>query len=205
MMKILLSLCLFASMTLSAQDNVMLDKIKKKNAAYNAIECAFTQEKTIAATNTKQHLAGTLYFERADKMAMHYTQPATDLLIINGTKFYMARGTRKNLFDTSKNAPMFSLSNTLLNCMMGTLTDLAKQNNADLATSKTAKYDVVTMTARKKAVRGYSKIMLWYDVKDSSLCMMQMDEFAGNSTLYTMVNKKTNGKIASDRFAVPKK
>lgn len=203
MRTILFSLLLCLASTLVAQD-ATLSKIKQQNEGYKTITGLFKQ--TITQTTGKvTEKNGQIYFERTDKMSMHYEDPVTDLLVINGDQFYMARGKRKNLFNTEKNKRMAELSNTLLCSMMGNLEELAKENEAELNVKVEANHYVVILTAQKKQARGYKQIILSYDKKSSMLCQMQMDEWNGNSTLYVMSGHKANKQINEALFAIPEK
>lgn len=189
-----------------AQDTqTTLALIEKANAGINQIESPFTQTKTIAANGKEIKSNGTLYILEADKMAMHYQAPATDLLIINGEQFYMIRGKKKNRFNTEKNKAMRNLRNTLLYCVHGKPALLAQENNATLTVSTNQNGYTVVLTSQKKTPRGYEKIILNYDAKSKLLTRMQMDEWNGNSTLYEMNGIKTGGNINPQVFDIPEK
>lgn len=188
-----------------ADDTAVFDQIEKTNASVKTLVSPFTQAKTIASTGAVKNLAGTLYYAAPDKVAQHYTQPATDLFVINGHQLYMARNGKKLHFDTSKNAPMRALRNTLVYCIQGRVRTLAAENEADITVSSDTKHHIVTLTAKKKVPRGYKKIVLRYAKSDGTLHTMRMDELNGNSTLYTMTGYKANASVDAAVFAVPAK
>lgn len=189
-----------------AQENqTILTQIKKGNAAITSIEGKFAQTKIIAANGKEIKSEGTIYLSDSDKMAMHYDAPSTDLLIINGNRFYMIRGKKKNNFNTEKNKAMRSLRNTLLYCLHGQPALLAKENNADIAVEQKGKNTIVTLTSQKKTPRGYEKIILHYNTQSSILTRMEMIEWGGNSTIYEMSNLKTNGNIDTVVYTIPEK
>ena len=204
MRTILLTLCLFVSTILSAQNNV-LTEIEKVNAAYKVITGDFVRTQTNAAKGTSVKADGTLYIAGEDQMAQHYKAPSTDLLIINGNDFYMIRGKKTNKFNTEKNKTMRSLRNTLLYCVHGKPATLAAENGAEITAEKKAKGYEVVLTSTKKTPRGYAKIVLTYDLKSKLLTKMQMDEYNGNSTLYEMSHLKTNGNVDAQVFDIPEK
>ena len=204
MRTILLTLCLFMSTILSAQNNV-LTEIEKANAAYKVITGDFVRTQTNVAKGTSEKAEGSLYIAGEDQMAQHYKSPSTDLLIINGDDFYMIRGKKTNKFNTEKNKTMRSLRNTLLYCVHGKPATLAAENGAEITAEKKAKGYEVVLTSTKKTPRGYAKIVLTYDLKSKLLTKMQMDEYNGNSTLYEMSNLKTNGNVDSEVFDIPEK
>lgn len=189
-----------------AQENqTILTQIKKGNAAITSIEGKFAQTKIIAANGKEIKSEGTIYLSDSDKMAMHYDAPSTDLLIINGNRFYMIRGKKKNNFNTEKNKAMRSLRNTLLYCLHGQPALLAKENNADIAVEQKGRNTIVTLTSQKKTPRGYEKIILHYNTQSSILTRMEMIEWGGNSTIYEMSNLKTNGNIDTVVYTIPEK
>ena len=204
MRTILLTLCLFVSTILSAQNNVLAE-IEKANAAYKVITGDFVRTQTNVAKGTSVKADGTLYIAGEDQMAQHYKAPSTDLLIINGDDFYMIRGKKTNKFNTEKNKTMRSLRNTLLYCVHGKPAALAAENGAEITAEKKAKGYEVVLTSTKKTPRGYAKIVLTYDLKSKLLTKMQLDEYNGNSTLYEMSGLKTNGDVDAKVFDIPEK
>lgn len=200
---IALMLCALAHA--QSDNQTTLAQIEKTNADISSIEGKFAQTKKLAANGKEIKSDGTLYISETDKMAMHYNAPSTDLLIINGERFYMIRGKKKNNFNTEKNKAMRSLRNTLLYCVHGQPARLAEENNADISVSKEASGTVITLTSQKKTPRGYEKIVLNYDNKSHLLTRMEMVEWGGNSTLYEMSNLKTNIPINASVYTIPEK
>ncbi|MBQ7222285.1 MAG: hypothetical protein IJS02_02330 [Bacteroidales bacterium] len=109
-----------------------------------------------------------------------------ELFLIDGDKMTIDRDGINQTFDTSKNLMMKSLSNALLYAFQGKLAELAEEQQADMTqTVDKDKNTVVTIAAKTKKVRGYSKIIVYYK-PDGTVFKMQMDEFNGASTLYTI-------------------
>ena len=202
MKRLLFILGLFVCIGLHAQNDI-LSEIEKGNAAYNTIQGDFTQTKTLAAKGTKVLSEGMLYISGDHQMAQHYQAPTADVLIINGSDFYMVRGKKKNKFNTAKNKTMRSLRNTLLYCVHGKPAALAAENGAEItAVQKSDGYEV-TLVSTKKTARGYAKIVLLYDLKTKLLTRMQMNEYNGNSTLYQMSGLRTNQPIDASVYVIP--
>lgn len=202
MKRLLFILGLFVCIGLHAQNDIV-SEIEKGNAAYNTIQGDFTQTKTLAAKGTKVQSEGLLYISGDHQMAQHYQAPSADVLIINGSDFYMVRGKKKNKFNTAKNKTMRSLRNTLLYCVHGKPAALAAENGAEItAVQKSDGYEV-TLVSTKKTARGYAKIVLLYDLKTKLLTRMQMNEYNGNSTLYQMSGLRTNQPIDASVYVIP--
>ncbi|MCM1501266.1 MAG: outer membrane lipoprotein carrier protein LolA [Bacteroidales bacterium] len=195
----ILAMLIALPFALSAEDRI-LDRIESMNASVESIEAHFDQTRTLPASGKEIKSAGTLYFNSKDRMSMLYTTPATDVFIIDGTRLRMVRGGKQNVFDTSKNAMMGSLSTTLLSCINGHVRSLAQANDADVAVEQTKDGYLVTMTARKKAAKGYSSIVLLYDQKTCVLKSMKMVEFSKISTLYEMSSIRTNVDVDPDVY-----
>ena len=204
MRTILLTLCLFFSTILCAQNKFLME-IEKANAVYNSITGTFTRTQVNAAKGTSVKTEGDLYVAGEEQMAQHYKAPSTDLLIINGNEFYMVRGKKTNKFNTEKNKTMRNLRNTLLYCVHGKPATLATENGAEISVEKKAKGYEVVLVSTKKVPRGYAKIVLTYDLNSKLLTKMQMDEYNGNSTLYEMNRLQVNGSVDNGAFEVPGK
>lgn len=179
---------------LLAQEDI-LDKIESANSSVTAIEAHFNQTKTLPASGKEIKSKGTLYYNAKDRMSLIYDVPESDVFIIDGVKMSMSRGGKKNVFDTSKNALMGNLSATLLNCITGKIRALAQSNDADVTAEKTKEGYLVTATARKKAAKGYSSIVLLYNPDTFVLTSMKMVEFSKISTFYELSSIRTGVKI----------
>lgn len=204
MRTLLLTLSLFFSTMLCAQNNI-LTEIEKANVAYKSVTGVFTRTQVNAAKGISVKTVGNLYIVGEDRMAQHYKAPSADLLIINGADFFMVRGKKTNKFNTEKNKTMRNLRNTLLYCVHGKPAVLATENGAEISAEKNAKGYEVVLISTKKTPRGYAKIVLTYDLKTKLLTKMQMDEYNGNSTLYEMSGLKVNGNVDDAVFEISSK
>lgn len=145
---------------------------------------SFKQTKTIKASGKKIVSEGTYSFKAPDQLVMQYTKPDGDFFIIDGPiiRFDM-RGTAAEL-DTSNNPLARAQRNTLLNSLTGNYKDIATDMDASIAEEVKAGVKTVTITANKKAAKGYSKLVLTY--KGGTLKNMILEEFNGISTEYVL-------------------
>ena len=150
--------------------------------AQQTIECSFTQARTIQASGKVINSEGVVSFKAPDQLTMTYTKPAGEYLVIAGPMLRSNTLGQQISVDTDKNVRFRGLKNTLLNCITGEYEKAAADNDADLVVSEKGGVKTVSMTARKAAVRGYSKIVLEY-VKGLPVRMV-LEEFGGISTEY---------------------
>ena len=150
--------------------------------AQQTTDCSFTQARTIQASGKVIHSEGVISFKAPDQLTMTYTNPAGEYLIISGPMLRSNSQGQQLSVDTDKNARFRTLRNTLLNCINGAYEQAATDNDAELSVSEKNGRKTVSMTARKAAPRGYSKIILEY-IKGLPVRMV-LEEFGGISTEY---------------------
>lgn len=190
----------------NAQKDAAIDKILKTNEKYQTINCDFKQTKTMAMVDKKIESEGVLYFNRADKLKMDYSNPAGNLLLISGESLLMIQNGRKNDFNTKQNAQMRNLKNTLLLSIAGDVNAVAAENGATIEFTETADYYTFVLTRTDKSVKSrMSKLELSYSKTDCSLCVMKMEELNGNNTVYNTPVKTFNPQIPAGTFDKPKK
>ena len=151
-------------------------------------ECHFTESKFIKASGKTIESEGNLKLTSADKLEMNYTKPAGDYFIIDGKTIRINMRGKKSVVDTEKNAAMKTQRNTLMNCITGNWKQAATDNNAESSVSEKGANKVVTLTAKKAAPRGYSKIVITYRKSDNLPVELVFEEFNGTVTTYKMTN-----------------
>lgn len=161
---------------------IVLFAVCALNAAAQQYDCSFTQERTIQASGKTFHSEGVISFKGPDQLTMTYTDPKGEYLVISGPMLRSNTQGKQLSIDTDKNPRFKVLRNTLINCITGAYEQAAADNDAELLVSEKSGVKTVSMTARKAAVRGYSKIVLEY-VKNLPVRMV-LEEFGGISTEY---------------------
>ena len=157
-------------------------------AAAQKTECHFTESKFIKASGKTVESEGNLMLTSADKLEMNYTTPAGDYFIVDGKTISLNMRGRKSVVDIEKNAAMRAQRNTLMNCITGKWQQAAADNNAESYVTEQGANKVVTLTARKAAPRGYSKITITYRKSDNMPVVLVFEEFNGTVTTYKMSN-----------------
>ena len=157
-------------------------------ASAQKVESHFTETKFIKASGKTFEAEGNLKLTPPDKFELNYTKPAGDYFIINGKTMSINVRGKKSVVDTEKNAAMRTQRNTLMNCITGNWKQAAADNNAETSVTEKGANKVVTLTAKKAAPRGYSKIVITYRKSDNIPVELVFEEFNGTTTTYKMTN-----------------
>ena len=199
---ILLAFFGIAAMQLPAAD--VPAKIGTAGAALTTMEASFTHVKTVKATGKSTTFTGTYYYSATDRLAMHYDQ-ASEGLVLNADRFFIRRGGKANKGHIKNVKQMEQLSALLFACIRGEVQKVADENNATLAVKTEKGAWVITLTAKKKASKGYANIILRYRQDDGLLEALRFEEFNGNVNDYTLKDCKTGAVIPAAKFDIPKK
>ena len=157
-------------------------------ASAQIVEAHFTESKFIKASGKTIEAEGNLKLFSADKMELRYTKPAGDYFIIDGKTMSTSVKGKKTVVDTEKNAAMRTHRNTLMNCVNGNWKQAASDNNAETSVAEKGANKVVTLSAKKTAPRGYSKIIITYRKSDNLPIELVFEEFNGIVTTYKISN-----------------
>lgn len=193
---------LFPIIVMSQTNPVAL--IKNAGSVRSDIICHFSQQRHTVALNKVDNLEGELYYSATDRMSMHYSNPQTDLLVINGDQFYIASGKRKNHFNLTQNATMRSLAHLLLNSMHGDVEAIATETGAQIEYTSDTQHHIFTLTKTKREVKGYRRVVLKYAKTDLLLHYMLLEEHSGNYNTYTLTSH-TLQPPTPDKYLIPKK
>lgn len=153
-------------------------------ASAQKVEAHFTESKFIKASGKTIEAEGKLKLFSADKMELRYTKPAGDYFIIDGKTVSTNLRGKKSVVDTEKNTAIRTFRNTLMNCVNCQWKQAATDNDAETSVAEKGANKVVTLSAKKTAPRGYSKIVITYRKSDNIPVELVFEEFNGTVTTY---------------------
>ena len=153
-------------------------------ASAQKVEAHFTESKFIKASGKTIEAEGKLKLFSADKMELRYTKPAGDYFIIDGKTVSTNLRGKKSVVDTEKNTAMRTFRNTLMNCGNCQWKQAATDNDAETSVAEKGANKVVTLSAKKTAPRGYSKIVITYRKSDNIPVELVFEELNGTVTTY---------------------
>ena len=186
-MRKIVSLIMFMAVMLPsfADQSADLQNILKACSQDSHFVVGFTEKRKLY-NQEEMNLSGTLTYDAKGELSMEYSSPEGDYFVISGNIMNIKRGEEKFRYDLSKNRPMSSLSKTIMSAFKGTMSELAEMLDATLSTENTKEAIVVSLTANKRSVRGYSKVTAYYKPGTYQLFKMDMEEFDGSFTSYLL-------------------
>ncbi|MDR2008888.1 MAG: outer membrane lipoprotein carrier protein LolA [Bacteroidales bacterium] len=194
---------LFAVYVMNAQeindsDRKIIDKIKAENAKYNTISSDFKQVKHLSFLGEDILSSGKFYYKKTDLLAMEYKDPSGDLMLINGDKFVMVSGGKRSETTSKASAKMRGMKAILSSCLQG---DLYNMGAEKITCTEEPYFYVVTAKINTKSNKSnISKVVLFYDKKDFSLCTLKTIEPDESYIVYELINKKLNASIDNSVF-----
>lgn len=209
MKKLAVSLIAFLAVVLSVNaaeipesTKAILTKIEKANASVTTITSPVTETKTMP--NGKQFVSnGNFSFSSPSLLAIRYTKPEGDYLIINTEDIAQKKKNGKSFnMSLKKNERMQVLSSTLLNCISGKLIALAEMHNATVKSSEANGVITLTFTADAKAAKDFKMIELTYDKATMRIKTMALTDKNNIVTKYTMDKPQYGSAIDASVFEI---
>lgn len=188
---------------ISEKTKAVLTKIEKANESLTTISSPVTETRTLP--NGKNFVSkGNFYFSYPQLLAIRYTAPAGDYLVINTEEIAQKKKQGKTFkFSLKKNETMQDLSSTLLWCISGKLINLAQANDANVSTTEANGVINVVFTAHgKTSAREFKKIELCYDKATMRIKSMAMTDKNNVVTKYTMDKPVYGTQLPASTFAI---
>lgn len=209
MRKILIALCLMAAVTIQAQQpkkvseaqaRTMVAQINQTAAKIQTLTCQFTQVKTLRFLNDKMTSQGRMCYEGPDKLRWEYTSPYSYTFILNGQKVHIKNARSSQTIDIRQSR----LFQSIARVMMNSVTGKSLTSDKDFACTMLTKGDdwvAELVPQRKEMKQMFSTIRLLFDGKRQMVSQVEMTEKNGDTTVITLKEVKTNGKIDTQMFA----
>ena len=187
---------------ISEQTKAVLLNIEKANESVMSISSPVKEVKTMP--NGRQFtFEGNFYYSSPDKLAIIYTSPAGDYLVINTEEVAQKKKSGKSFkLSIKKNETMQMLSSTLLCCVSGKLLKLAQTTNAAVKTSEANGMITVVLTAEVKGDKGFKKIELDFDKATMRIRSMAMTDKNNVVTKYVLDKPQYNAQVDPSVFIV---
>ncbi|MDR3351369.1 MAG: outer membrane lipoprotein carrier protein LolA [Prevotellaceae bacterium] len=200
---LILLLLPFACLSARAQsageaDRQLLQTIKEANAACTSITAAFRQTRHLPALGENTLSEGLFYYRKPAQMAMKYTRPEGDVLLINGSRITLTSGGKERKI-SPRNARMEGLRTILAACLQG---DAAQMGAAKITCAKQGQTLVAVADIDGKQNRsGISRVIVCYAAAAGHPPVsIQTIEPDGSYTLYELSGIRLNEAIPENMF-----
>lgn len=205
-----LLLCLMLALTAQAQSlkkadaakqRQMIERINRTAAGITTLECRFTQVKTLRFLNDKMTSSGRMLF-MADggRLRWEYQQPYQYTFVINGEKVYIKSARNTQTIDIRQSR----LFQSIAEMMMNSVTGKSLTSSADFGCTMYSGGDewVAQLTPKRKEMKKmFKEIRLHFSAQQQMVTQVEMTEPSGDTTVITLKDVKTNGRIDTKMFA----
>ena len=211
MKQILLFLLLFSCSSLlpvSAQTKLtpeqqkeIIQKIDKSASAMTAMQCQFTQTKSMKLLSREMKSEGVMYFKKPDKVRWQYTSPYDYTFILNGDKVRIKSTKSTQDINVQGNKMFRQITSIILNSITGD--GLKSTSDFGVEMYKSDKGYFAKLYPKKKEVKQiYNVIEIHFDTALTMVNMVKMEEKTGDVTLVRLNNIKTNAPVNETLFDI---
>jgi outer membrane lipoprotein carrier protein len=211
MKQILFSLLLFSCSSLlpvSAQTKLtpeqqkeIIQKIEKSASAMTAMQCQFTQTKSMKLLSREMKSEGVMYFKKPDKLRWQYTSPYDYTFILNGDKVRIKSTKSTQDINVQGNKMFRQITSIILNSITGD--GLKSTSDFGVEMYKSDKGYFAKLYPKKKEVKQiYNVIEIHFDTALTMVNMVKMEEKTGDVTLVRLNNIKTNAPVNETLFDI---
>ncbi len=185
----------------AAQQRQMIERINRAAAGITTLECRFTQVKTLRFLNDKMTSSGRMLF-MADggRLRWEYQQPYQYTFVINGEKVYIKSARNTQTIDIRQSR----LFQSIAEMMMNSVTGKSLTSSADFGCTMYSGGDewVAQLTPKRKEMKKmFKEIRLHFSAQQQMVTQVEMTEPSGDTTVITLKDVKTNGRIDTKMFA----
>jgi len=185
----------------AAQQKSMVEKINRTAASIRSIDCSFTQVKTLQFLNDKMTSQGRMLFvAEGAKLRWEYQTPYSYTFILNGQKVFIHSQKNTQTIDISQSRLFQSIAEVMLNSVTGK----SLSTNADFVCAMMTQGDdwVADLVPKKKELKKmFKSIRLYFGSKQQMVTRVEMTEQNGDTTMITLKDVKTNGRVDEKMFA----
>ncbi len=202
---VLVNICIssFSQTTFKAIKDISLFKSNLAEMAEKTItiKSEFVQEKNLSFLSEKIISKGYFYFKKENKIRWQYNTPFEYLIIINDKEIYINDAERESKYDMASNAIFKEINNIISGCVQGDI--LNNEAEYDIEYFENDEFYYVKLTPYSEKMKEYLKaINIYFDKKDFSVSILEMQELSDDYTKIEFFNKKLNEEIPDKIFDI---
>lgn len=197
---LLLPLALLSALTVRGQlPDSFRERLAQASRENRTIQCDFTQHRQVRRMKGEIELKGRFYYDNAKAMALVYTQPAGDKVIIRDERIILKTAGQVTETSTSANPMLQQVALMIRASMTGDLTQFGEGWRIEYDEKEGT--GSVRMTPLSRRARKYiDSITLCFDMTTMTLDRMELCETEGGHSVYEFGNKQFNLAVDPARF-----
>lgn len=197
---LLLPLALLSALTVRGQlPDSFRERLAQASRENRTIQCDFTQHRQVRRMKGEIELKGRFYYDNAKAMALIYTQPAGDKVIIRDDRIILKTAGQVTQTATSANPMLQQVALMIRASMTGDLTQFGE--GWQIGYDEKEGVGIVRMTPLSRRARKYiDSITLRFDMRSMTLDRMELNETQGGHSAYEFRNKQFNLAVDPARF-----
>lgn len=197
---LLLPLALLSALTVRGQlPDSFRERLAQASRENRTIQCDFTQHRQVRRMKGEIELKGRFYYDNAKAMALVYTQPAGDKVIIREDRIILKTAGQVTQTATSANPMLQQVALMIRASMTGDLKQFGE--GWQIGYEEKEGVGIVRMTPLSRRARKYiDSITLRFDMRSMTLDRMELNETQGGHSAYEFRNKQFNLAVDPARF-----
>lgn len=175
------------------------ERLAEASRENRTIQCDFTQRKQVRRMKNEIELKGRFYYDNSLAMALDYTVPESDKVIIRNDRIILKTAGQVTQTATSANPMLQQVALMIRASMTGDLSQFGQGWQIGY-TEKEGVGEVKMVPESKRARKYIDSITLCFDLKDMTLDRMELCETQGGRSVYEFRNKRFNLPVDPARF-----
>ena len=167
------------------------ERLAEASRENRTIQCDFTQRKQVRRMKNEIELKGRFYYDNSLAMALDYTVPEGDKVIIRNDRIILKTAGQVTQTATSANPMLQQVALMIRASMTGDLSQFGQGWQIGY-TEKEGVGEVKMVPESKRARKYIDSITLCFDLKDMTLDRMELCETQGGRSVYEFRNKRFN-------------
>lgn len=185
----------------SPKEQQIIEKIAKSAQDMKSMQCNFVQTKHLKMLNDKMVSNGNMYYQQPNRLRWEYTTPYLYTFILNDSKVLLKKGERNDIIDVNQNKMFKEIARMMMNSVVGKcLSD--KKSFKTAIKEEQSEYVATLIPLKSDMKKMWSKLILHFDRKLSSVIKVEMQEKNGDKTIIELKNTQINKSINAKVFAI---
>lgn len=183
------------------KEQQIIDKIAKSAQDMKSMQCNFVQTKHLKMLNDKMVSNGIMYYQQPNKLRWEYTTPYSYTFILNDSKVLLKKGERNDVIDVNQNKMFKEIARMMMNSVVGKCLSDKKSFKTSIKEEQ-SEYVATLIPLKSDMKKMWSKLILHFDRKLSSVIKVEMHEKNGDKTIIELKNTQINKSINAKVFAI---